>query len=151
MTKTIGQALYFELRSHTRTAQVLVVPPVKNPLADNHEPLRILTRQISHANPRRAWRFYSSPARLDGLPTTDTTLAAWSAVPLIEDIAPFLSSFATSGWELYQKPVTVEMSTDDLAEVSASNTPNALIRRVLRARGEAGYEEALFASPDPTA
>lgn len=148
MTKTTGQALYVELRSATRTAQVILVPPVKNPLADSYEPLRILTRQISYANPRRSWRFYTSPTRLDGVPTTDTRLATWSAVPLIEDITPFLTGFANAGWEVYQKPVVVEMSTDDLAEVSSSNTPTALIRRILRARTEAGYSEELFETPE---
>jgi hypothetical protein len=149
MTKAVSSALYVELRNSTRTAQVLIIPPVKNPLADNHEPMRVLTRQISFANPRRAWRFYTSPARIDALPTEDLTVASWSAVPLIEDITSFLVGFSHGGWELYKSFLTVEMSTDDIAEVSASNTPNALIRRVLRSRIEAGFEEALFAEPAP--
>jgi hypothetical protein len=148
MTKTTGVALYLELRFSSRTAQVIIVPPVKNPLADSHEPLRILTRQISLASPRKAWRFYTSPARIDGLPTDSVQIATWSAVPLIEDIAPFLSGFSSAGWSIYKTPIAVEMSTDDLSDVSGSNTPNALIRRILRARTEAGYEETLFDNAD---
>lgn len=144
MTKNVGTSLYLELRNSYRTAQVLIVPPVKNPLADTHEPLRILTRQISSSSPRRSWRFYTSPARIDALPTDDVTVASWSVVPLIQDIAPFLAGFSAGGWAIYQTPLAVEMSTDDLAEVSAGNTPNALIRRILRSRSEAGYEESLF-------
>lgn len=150
MTKTVGTALYIEFRSSSRTAQVIIVPPVKNPLADSHEPMRVLTRQISHVSPRKAWRFYTSPARIDALPTDNISVASWSAAPLIEDISPFLTGFAASGWGIYKEPVAVEMSTDDLADVTGSNTPNALIRRILRARTEAGYEEALFASPETT-
>jgi hypothetical protein len=150
MTKNVGTSLYLELRNGSRTAQVLIVPPVRNPLVDTHEPMRVLTRQISSANPRRSWRFYTSPARIDSLPTDDLTVASWSAVPLIEDISPFISGFAVGGWSLYTSPLAVGMSTDDLSEVSAGNTPNALIRRVLRARAEAGFEESLFATEPAT-
>lgn len=148
MTKTTGTALYIELRSSYRTAQVILVPPVKNPVADTHEPMRILTRQISEVSPRKAWRFYTSPARIDALPTDNLSVATWSAAPLIEDITPFLTGFSAAGWAIYKTPVAVDMSTDDLSDVNASNTPNALIRRILRARVEAGYDEALFASSE---
>lgn len=148
MTKTIGTALYLEFRNSTRTAQVIIVPPVKNPLADNHEPMRVLTRQISNISPRKAWRFYTAPARIDALPTDNISVATWTAAPLIEDISPFLTGFANAGWSLYKTPVAVEMSTDDIADVTGSSTPNALIRRILRARVEAGYEEALFETPE---
>lgn len=150
MTKTTGVALYLELRNSSRTAQVIVVPPVKNPLADSHEPLRILTRQISYVSPRKAWKFYTSPARIDGLPTDNLQIASWSAVPLIEDISPFLAGFASAGWSVYKNPLAIEMSTDDLSDVTGSNTPNALIRRILRARTEAGYEESLFENLEAT-
>ena len=144
MTKNVGTSLYLELRNSYRTAQVLIVPPVKNPLAESHEPMRVLTRQISSTSPRRSWRFYTSPARIDALPTEDVTVASLSVLPLINDIAPFLSGFSNGGWELYKTPLAVQMSTDDIAEVASGNTPNALLRRVLRSRQEAGYDESLF-------
>lgn len=148
MTKTVGTSLYIEFRNPHFTTQVIIVPPVKNPVADTHEPMRVLTRRISHTSPRKAWRFYTSPARLDGLPTDNLRVATWSAIPLIDDISSFLVGFTAGGWSIYKQPVAVELSTDDLADVNANSTPNALIRRILRARIEAGYEEALFASPE---
>lgn len=150
MTKTPGTALYLEFRNSSRTAQVIIVPPVKNPLADSFEPLRVLTRQISHVSPRKSWRFYTSPARIDGLPTDNIQVASWTSAPLIEDISSFLAGFASAGWAVYKTPVAIEMSNDDLADVTGSNTPNALIRRILRARVEAGYEESLFELPEVT-
>jgi len=143
-SKKVGSVLYIEMRKHSHTAQVIVLPPVHNPVNAKDEPMRLLTRQISVANPRRSWRFYTSTIRTENMPTDSISVAALSVVPLINDIAPYVSGFISGGWEVYKNPVAVEMSTDDITEVASGNTPSALIRRIQRTRVEAGYEEALF-------
>lgn len=143
-SKKVGSALYLEMRKHSNTAQVIVLPPVHNPVTAKDEPMRLLTRQISAINPRRAWRFYTSPIRTENMPTDSVTVATQSVIPYINDIAPYVSGFMSGGWEIYKSPVAVEMSTDDVTEVASGNTPNALIRRIQRTRVEAGFDEALF-------
>jgi hypothetical protein len=143
--KAVGTALYIELRKHSNTAQILIVPSLQNPVASQQEPLRLLTRQISSVNPRRAWRFYTSTVRHEALPTESLEVATNAVIGYMKDIEAYIAGFSMGGWEMYQTPLAVEMSTDDLTDISGGNTPNALIRRVLRSRAEAGYEESLIA------
>lgn len=143
--KSVGTALYMELRKHSHTAQILLIPSLQNPVASKQEPMRLLTRQISSVNPRRAWRFYTSSVRHEELPTDSLEVATNAVVDYVKDIEAYIAGFASGGWALYQQPIAVEMSTDDLTDVAGANTPNALIRRVLRARAEAGFEESLYA------
>jgi hypothetical protein len=149
MSKTVANVLYIELRRNSNTAQIVVVPPVLHPIRGTNTPAHILTRQISVKNPRRMWNFYASPEKINvprsgaGIGRDETIIDAGLYV---NDFAPYFSGFSSGGWVLYKKPVAVGMSLDDLEDVIKGDTPNALLRRVLRVREEAGYEEALFAS-----
>lgn len=147
MSKTVANVLYIELRRNTSTAQIVVVPPVMHPVRGTVTPAHILTRQISVKNPRRMWNFYASPASIVA-PAPGSTVDATieGAARYVNDFAPYFSGFSSGGWALYKAPVAVGMSLDDLDDVIKGDTPNALLRRVLRVREEAGYEEALFAS-----
>ena len=143
-TMTNPKALYLELRRENNTSQVLLIPQVTNPSKGKTQKSKLITRQISSANPRRSWRYYSFKTVPLLEPTADSVRALVDAQPLIGEIGPFLAGYSAGGWKLVYQPLAVDMSTDDLNDVWDANTPNALMRRVLKARSEAGFPEALF-------
>lgn len=147
MSKTVANVLYIELRRGTSTAQIVVVPPVMHPIRGTATAAHILTRQISVKNPRRMWNFYSSPNTISAPHlSADMDSTIMQSAAFVNDFAPYFAGFASGGWTLYKSPVAVGMSLDDLEDILKSDTPNALLRRVLRVRTDAGYDDALFAS-----
>lgn len=142
--KNLAYALYIELRKYAATAQIIIMPPVYNPITAEQEPMRLLTRQISQSNPRRSWRFYAGKARNETLPTADLGTATSVTVPLVTELLPYLNGFAIGGWEAYKTPVAVGISSEDLDDVSKTSTPTAFMRRLNKVRLEAGYDESLF-------
>jgi hypothetical protein len=54
-------------------------------------------------------------------------------------------SLVEQEWELYKEPVVIEFSKEDLIDTQKWNTPNALIRRVMRSRKALGFPDELFA------
>ena len=141
----LAVALYLEFRRENHTAQIILTPPTFNPVKDKHEKTFVLNRQISDENPRRAWKFYTSENTADLGFALTMEEGVGRALPILNELSSFFSGFYAGGWELHQKPVAVEMSQDDLNDFSEGNTPNALIRRILRARTEAGFPEELWA------
>jgi hypothetical protein len=149
MTKAVAKALYVELRKNHRTAQIIVVPGFAETSTTPSSPARLLTRQISHLNPRRSWRFYTSPMPTNLYEADDVAIGVAQVAPFINDIEHYFRGFADSGWETYKTPIAIELTYDDIREVSESTTPQAFIRRLNRARIGAGFDEALFESPEP--
>lgn len=147
MSKTVANVLYIELRRGTNTAQIVVAPPVQHPVRGTVTPAHILTRQISVKNPRRMWNFYASPTVISApIPTLGLDKVIEQSAAYVNDFAPYFSGFASGGWALYKAPVAVGMSLDDLEDVIKGDTPAALLRRVLRVRSDAGYDDALFSA-----
>lgn len=144
MSKAVATALYLEFRRENHTAQVILTPPVHNAVADKFENASVLNRQISDENPRRPWKFYSSENSSDLGFATSVEDATTRSLPILNELSSFFAGFVAGGWVLYQTPIAVDMSQDDLNDVSARETPNALIRRILKARAEAGFSEDLW-------
>lgn len=144
MSKAVCTALYLEFRRENHTAQVILTPPIHNAVADKHEPARVLNRQISDENPRRPWKIYQadSSADLGFAPTPQNGVER--SLPILNELSSFFAGFVSGSWVLYQTPLTIEMSQDDINDISTGETPNALIRRVLKARAEAGFSEDLW-------
>jgi hypothetical protein len=143
-------ALYLEMVKDVRGSQVLLIPPIYNPLTQTTSRASIYTRKISEAHPRRSWNKVVNRKAFDA----DPTLAAPSTLSLTEAVAPAVDEFGNffvgmvSGrWKMTKPPVTIEMSFDDMRDLEADKTPNALIRRVLKARAEAGYPETVWPVP----
>jgi hypothetical protein len=143
-------ALYLEMVKDVRGSQVLLIPPIYNPLTGTTSRASIYTRKISEAHPRRSWNKVVVRKNFDA----DPTLTAPSTISLTEAVAPAVDEFGNffvgmvSGrWKMTKPPVTIEMSFDDMRDLEADKTPNALIRRVLKARAEAGYPETVWPVP----
>lgn len=143
-TTATPKALYLELRRDNHTSQVLLIPQVHNAVKGKTQKSKLITRQISSYNPRRSWRYYSFKTVPLLEPVADWSRSLTDVHPLMAEITPFFSGYSAGGWKLAYQPLAVEMSADDINDVWDANTPNALLRRVLKARKEAGFPEALF-------
>lgn len=148
--KSVAKTLYLEFRRENHTAQVILTPPINNPITGKFESAHVLNRQISESNPRRPWKFYTSdnPSDLGFAATMEE--GAKRSLPIVNELSSFFSGFYAGGWTLYQTPLVIEMSQDDLTAIAGKETPNALIRRVIRARTEAGFSEDLWNELIPT-
>jgi hypothetical protein len=150
MTKAIAKALYLELRKGYRTAQIIVIPGLPETTTTPSNPMQVLTRQISASHPRKSWRFYSSNVPTNIYKTESISSGISQTVPFIGDIEHYFRGFADASWDLYKSPIAIELTYDDVREVSTQNTPQAFMRRLNRARVGAGYDESLFTAPEPT-
>ncbi len=148
MASSTPKALYLELRRDQATSQVLLIPQVENAVKGKTQKSKLITRQISSSNPRRSWRYYSFKTVPLIEPAALPTRALTDVKPLLDEIGPFFAGYSTGGWKLVGQPLAVDMSADDLNDVWDANTPNALMRRVLKARSEAGMPDELFDSVD---
>jgi hypothetical protein len=48
---------------------------------------------------------------------------------------------------LFQAPIVLEFSQEDLDDTKNQQTPSALVRRILRARKELGFPEEILDQP----
>jgi hypothetical protein len=148
-----GQALYLEMsNAKGDTAQILLVPmgiidgKVSNPV--------MLRRTLTQWSPRAQWqidKIQTSPVPTVPIGTTATfgTMSDEETQQLsLEVLAPIrnqLSYLMEKDWKLRNdKPLVVEVSQQDLIDVSKWSSPQGLLRRVLRTRKEAGFPEELF-------
>jgi hypothetical protein len=158
---SVGYALYTEFRKDGHTLQVIYTPESmsvdKN---DNTTPIyvpsTIWRRQVSSYSPRRPWRAYSQEWKVVNERRETRTANGGSAETLDHDLAKkyavgglvFMDrtfhSLVDQKWELYKEPVVIEFSQEDLEDTRDWNTPNALIRRIMRSRKALGFPDELF-------
>lgn len=149
----VGLGLYLELvptsADDKRATQILFTPEGYD-INGNYVQFAMLSRTISDWSPRKQWRVNFSGIDnkeiLSGsaLPTTTTE------VRLTEMVARFeksLERFLTSqekGIVLRSKPIALEITSIDLAEVRELKAPIAGLRRLQKARVSLGFPEKLF-------
>lgn len=150
----VGKALYLEFRKGVNTAQVIVTPEgIDN--KGTYVPVSTWRRQISSWSPKKPWRCYASTAtevttsRKDVCvgeikEVADPDLALSMARRAVVDLTTTLNNLYNSDWEIVEKPLVIEFSLEDLIDTVSWNTPQALIRRIGRARKEAGYPDELI-------
>ena len=164
----VGYALYTEFRKDTHTLQAIFTPEsmltkeVNGEKKEMYVPATIWRRQISEYSPRRPWRSYSQEFSVVNARKKFREENAGKAETLNEDQAKLYAvnglvfmdrtfdSLVNQGWELYKEPLVVEFSKEDLIDTCEWNTPNALIRRILRARKSAEFSDELFAKTTTT-
>lgn len=152
----IGEALYLEFRKSVNTAQVIITPEAITS-AGIYVPTSTWRRQISQWSPRKQWAMYapegevvkgrSDNAKMSGslgvgsIATTGKEYALESLLPLTST----LNNLVSNDWILFERPIIVEFSEEDLLNTMNNETPQALIRRILRVRKEFGFPEELLA------
>lgn len=154
----VAKALYLEFRNENNTYQVVLTPEVID-LHGNVRKATSLSRKISSWHPRRNWNFEVSresiltgrrdPATGGALATEDLELTAdlaFQSLPI--GLAQNLSRLVSQEYVMFQKPVVVELSYEDVDTISAMKTPVGLIRRIQRTRVANGWGEE-FLNPLP--
>ena len=149
MAKSATTALYSEFRRESggvlHVYQYLVVPSTINLIDDSVTPLVSMYRQLTAAHPRRPWTTHNAEvAEGETLSPREIDAAVKYAKPLAARTFDLLDSISRGGWELHKTLLAVELSTTDVEEViNEGVTPNALIRRILRARDVAGFGDLI--------
>jgi hypothetical protein len=152
-SQLVGQALYLEFVSTNgkETAQVLLTPSA---IVDGKRvPNTMLRRTVNNWSPRAQWQMNHistsvADTKLVGTNLEfDTTLSSKHQLAL-EVLAPIQNQLAymiERDWKIRDgKVITLEVSLQDAMDISKYNTPQGLIRRVLRTRKEAGFPDELF-------
>jgi len=160
----VAYALYTEFRKETHTLQVIYTPESMLEVADKtsggtkylYVANTIWRRQISPNSPRRPWRAYSpewsvvngrKEHRIANAGIAEKLDLEKSKVYGIDGLLFMdrtFDSLVDQGWTLYKEPIVVEYSQEDLTDTSDWNTPNALIRRIVRARKALGFSDELY-------
>lgn len=150
----VGKALYLEFRKGVNTAQIILTPEgIDN--TGKYVPVSTWRRQISSWSPKKPWRCYATAntdvvsfrkemcvGEIHEMDTPELALSL--AHKTIVDLTTLLNNLYNSDWELVEKPLAIEFSLEDLIDTVSWNTPQALIRRIGRARKEANFPEELI-------
>lgn len=152
----VGYAMYFELRKTIHTQQMLLIPPFVDPASGQLVPANLLARQINEGNDKRTWRFRDiKDVKIEADDTTkaikqikdmDQSLAA--VTPILDVMKQYVHTAVNGGFSMTGEPIIVEMTRADAKRVQMVKTPEALVRRMLNARKDLGYPEALVTSTD---
>lgn len=141
----VGKALYLELRRQTETSQVILTPQLKHPLKDSILKPYIISRNLHTDTQRKSWRYSSGPRNTYSGDAIDFADGIKMMASQIEWVAPLLVGYEAGGWKIVNKPLVVDMSHDDATDVANKVTPSALLRRIIKARKEAGFAEKVQA------
>lgn len=155
----VGKALYLEFRNNQFTYQVIFTPWAIS-LENEVVPFANLRRRVSSFHPRRNWTLeknssttYQPPIRdaYGNFEQRDVEVAKDHAEYNFSVVAHQFNQLFSQGWTLYKRPLAVEFSYEDLANIRDGKTPNGLYRRIERSRKALSWGESLFNEPAPTA
>jgi hypothetical protein len=150
----VGKALYLEFRRNTSTYQLIITPAGKLNVDGVEKEVDgvIFRRLVSESTPRSQWRTsrLRNTLRSEFITTTDQLLNDVNDSWMKSGINYQISSLGdTTKWSLYKQPVAVEASEEDLKDALTNSTPNALIKRIRKAREALGFDESFYASTTP--
>jgi hypothetical protein len=156
--KYVGKALYLEFRKGVNTAQIIFTPEGIDS-EGAYVPAGTWRRQISTWSPKKPWKCYPAGSadfvtRRKGEATSDKALSNATLDEALElgaeisnEVSVTLNNLFNNDWKLFDKPVVLDFSQEDLSNTRAWETPSALIRRILRARKELGFPDELISEP----
>lgn len=152
----VGKALYMEFRKLVNTAQIIITPEGFTAEGE-FVPSSSWRRQISAWSPKKPWRVYNNgdwatrrtnfmeTKVLQSSPTAE--IAKEVSAEMLNDLAKVLDQLHANDWKLFQTPIVLEFSQEDLDDTKNQQTPSALVRRILRARKELGFPEEILDQP----
>lgn len=156
-SKLVGQSLYFELVSKQDTksiSQIIITPSVI--LDGKRVPNAMIRRSVSQWSPRAQWQITQISTKVSDTKLFGTerefvkTMSSDDKNSLVlETLSPIQKQLAyllEKEWMLRDgKFITVETSEQDVIDINQYNTPQGLIRRIMRTRKDAGFPETLVA------
>lgn len=152
----VGKALYLEFRKGVNTAQIILTP---EGITDEGKfvPNSSWRRQISAWSPKKPWRVYNNGdyttrrTNYEISKALETSAVGESAkaysAEMLFDLSRVLDNLNENGWKLFEQPIVLEFSQEDLDDTLNQQTPSALIRRILRARKELGFPDEILEQP----
>lgn len=152
----VGKGLYLEFvpatdPTSTRVMQILFTPEGMDENG-NYVQFSMHSRTISDTSPRKQWRITKSGTDnsplLSGTDPIGQTKAQELAVQMVERFEKSLQKAviadpANPTWKLRGKPIAVEITSFDLAEVSDWKTPMPALRRIQKCRVALDFPEKL--------
>ncbi len=147
----VGKALYLEFRKDQYTYQVILTPHSIS-LENEVVPPAFIRRRVSVWHPRRNWQMdkltrAATPTR-DAEGDFEQNPVEIGVENFANEIFGFISSqfrnLLAQGWSLYERPLVVEYSYEDLSAISQGKTPNQLYRRIERSRKAVAWSEEIF-------
>jgi hypothetical protein len=147
----VGKALYLEFRKDQYTYQVVITPHAIT-LENEVVPPAFIRRRVSVWHPRRNWQLdklnrVETPTR-----DADGNFEQNSVEVGVENFAETAYGFIkgqfnnllAQDWKLYERPLVVEFSYEDLTAIRDGKTPNQLYRRIERSRKAVAWSDELF-------
>ena len=153
MLNNSNYVVYIEMTKDTRGAQLILTPPMYNSLTDTSVKTKMFARKISKAHPRPMWNIYWTRGDYDVSPRFmphTAKEATQEIASVLQEVNSILVGYVDAGWKMTKEPIVLEMSYEDQCDVEDSKTPAALVRRIARARAEAGYPSTVWPEEKPT-
>jgi hypothetical protein len=150
----VGKALYLELvptdTADTRVTQILITPEAFDHTG-NFVGMALHSRTVSPSSPRKQWRINFSDVSNKELVVSNnerglsinSLLAQELAVKMVARFEASLAKQVSYNFTVRNRPIVVEVSAIDLNEVSKYTTPQALMRRLQKARVACAFPEKL--------
>jgi hypothetical protein len=151
----IGKALYLELVPTDTTADSRITQVLITPEAFDHKGnfvrMALHSRTVSPTSPRKQWRINFTDVNNKELIVTNNErglsinplVAQELAVKMITRFESSLAKQVSYKFAVRNKPIVVEVSALDLSEIGQHSTPQALMRRLQKARVACGFPEKL--------
>lgn len=159
-TTTYAKAVYLEFYreagdKQASTFQVIMYPDYAHPeLGGQYVKHGYFHRQLTTSTPKRPW----SRVTIHALPTR-TAVVDESGELLLTEVSPedqvkieehidnvmdsLWRQLERAGFQLRNRPFTIEVSNVDMEEIAKGKTPYAIIRRITRSREALKFPEAL--------
>ena len=146
-----GKAVYLEFikPDHRITTQVLVMP---EGMSTSHKtvPMTVYRRRITRLANRKTWKVSPAYYTTKGLMAPPSYKHADEAVnEVLAVLAPLFTSLERNAYVLHKQIVAVEVTPEDLVQVSNAKTPYKILSRVTKSRKALGFpKETIFAVND---
>jgi hypothetical protein len=128
----VGYAVYYEIRKGAQTWQLLITPQVMGVV-----PASMFRRRVSPIEPRKMWKQVASTSM-----TTPDKVGA----DRMNFVRTMFDSLVKTEWKMLDgtKPIVVEVTHDDLADIQSGKTPYKIIGRVLKSRKALRFPAKVF-------
>jgi hypothetical protein len=147
--EALATAVLLEYKDNSWTKQQILVPSVK--VGDEWSRPLLIQRWLASNAPRKQWRIYRgpiTPAELDTTSLFDVMGMASNASGYFSVLRHFEEAIKNNNVRAVPL-VLADLTEADAIEAFAGKAPSALLRRIQRARLEAGYPEHAFEWPAP--
>lgn len=142
--EALATAMLLEYKEGAWTKQQILIPSVK--VGDSWSRPLLLQRWVASHSPRKQWRIYRGPSAtfIAGESTLDDAMSIASNALNYFSVTKHFGS-ALTNQEVRSIPVVLaDLTEADAHEALAGKAPSALLRRIQRARLEAGYPEHAY-------